>query len=143
MNSPSTVLHGLLATLRSSSAFDTTNTTDSDYGILGRTTACAVVVRWRGLAQEPLTFGAPRQKLMSYYFDVELYVAARGDTTRTLCNQLEAGWEVIQAVNADDTLSGTAKAAKLVDAEAPRGLAFDAGGRTWLPMYMRIQADTF
>ena len=142
------VRDGLIVTLAAASAFDTKQISGSDYGILETSDSCAIMVMPLGISSEPLTFGAPRQRLITWELDVQAYVKDTGDPITVLGNLWVIADEVRGALDSDDKLDSSCKKAKIRSATQPKGVgrgpdAVDAGGATWIPWYFTVAADEF
>jgi|GEM_PF-5527530 len=142
------VRDGLIATLVAASAFDTGQISGCDYGVLEISDSCAILVMPLGISSEPITFGAPRQRLITWELDVQAYVKDMGDPVTVLGNLWVIADEMRAAIDSDDTLNGSCKKSMIRSATQPKGTgrgpdAVDAGGATWIPWYFTVAADEF
>jgi len=142
------VRDGLITVLTAASAFDASQVSGCDYGILETSDSCAIMVMPVGIASEPITFGAPRQRLVTWEIEIQAYVKDIGDTITVLSNVWTIADEVRGALDSDDTLDGSCKKSKITGAAQPKGSGggpemLDAGGATWIPWYFTVAADQF
>ena len=142
------VRNGMIAILTGASAFDANQVSGCDYGVLETSDSCALLVMPIGIASEPITFGAPRARLITWELEVQAYVKDTGNPVAVLGNLWTIADEVRGALDSDDTLSGSCKKAKITGATQPKGEgrgpgAIEAGGAVWFPWYFTVAADEF
>lgn len=142
--SGSAIRDGLKNTLTTSSAFSTAEVTVDDWGILGRTSNCAIVI---GPASEVRvdfhSYG--RNYGLIHTYPVFGYVRDTGDPTRVPSDAQKLQDELIAALQADESLNSTACAIESIAIrmpQAPTGgpVLLDIGGQSWMPVFMDVSA---
>jgi len=136
--SGSNIGDGLIATLKAASAFDVTNVSGSDYGLLETSTACALIIQPASFGVDEKTYG--RTWGVTWNIDIECYVRDMGNPEQTLANVWTVSDQIIAAVKADESLNSSACQAIVRTGNRPRDTFVEAGGVVWLPWYITVEA---
>lgn len=147
MASTSSLADALITTLRDSSgsAFDTLNTTRNDFGLLDTTNSgCVFVVLPGGFTRIPNAFGDPQTKEQSTRLLVRCYTRETGNSVDTLNKIYRAEIDLVAALDANDTLSGSATFAFLESGNGWDGNSFvELGGQIWVPQDFTVRVQTY
>lgn len=147
MASTSSLADALITTLRNSSgsAFDALNTTLNDFGLLDTTNSgCVFVVLPGGFSRMPNAFGAPQTKEQNTRLNVRCYTREMGSSVDTLNKVYQAEIDLVAALSANDTLSGSATFAFLESGNGWDGNYFvELGGQIWVPQDFTIRVQTY
>lgn len=136
--SGSNIGDGLITTLTTASAFDVGNVTKNDYGILGTTAACALVVAPARFEGNVFAYGHRWQ--INWAIDIDTYIKDTGDPVATLNNVWTISNEVIEAIRTDPSLNSSACQSVVSSMDNPREGIIEIAGNNWLPVYFTVTA---
>ena len=125
----SAIAGGLVTLLGAASAFGSQYVSSSSYQVLESSTGSALVVQWTGLRSEPMTHGDDRRRLWN--FQLRCFIRDTGQAESVLGRVWAATDVIINALESDPTIQGTATEVQGISARRDPETAMTVGGATW------------
>ena len=138
------IRNGLVTILVASGKWAASQISTCDFGI-AVLSSCAIVLQPNSVAVVPMEFGTPaRGKRVVHEILGVLMIKDFGNAT-ALLSQLWTGVDdLYSAINADDTLAGTACIARLTRITRPENAFItDGAGSDWAYLRFLVQAEIF
>lgn len=131
MASASAMADGFLALLGAASVFGSDNVSKNSYKILETSACAAVVISYARAVSEPVAFGDYNRQ-RDWVFNLRLYLRDTGNPIDLLNRTFTATETMLDALETDPTVQGTAVKINSIDINNSPGETFVVGGQTWL-----------
>jgi hypothetical protein len=136
--SASAIADALVTMLSAASVFGSGAVSKSSYKVLETVAASCAVVSPLRCETVPVTFGSPRERERNWTFRIQGFRKDTGDADAVLNGVYAIIDGVIDCVESDDTVQGTALATGDFVIEHTPGEALTVGGAAWVPVWIDV-----
>ena len=146
MTTLATLKAGLYNTFTACGPYDAAQISTCDYGVIERSTGCALFFKPEEGSFEPITFGNTNNVSTKYgtiRFEGECYIQFTGDVPVFLGSVWTAIDDLRTTIGKDDTLQSTACMAHLSEFEYRPDEGYEMGGKDWGVVHFKVTIQDF
>ena len=137
---------GLMQTLTACGPWSTTEVSSCSFDPLEHVSACAIIIQPGPTSEiDPDRLGSANRRnyLRRWNLTGTLYIRDTGDPVAVLSRTWQGHDDLFDTISKDDSLNGSACAARLLRINGMPGQFVEAGGHLWKPVEFIIEAEEF
>ena len=140
------IRNGLVTTLAACGPWAASEISTCSFDVLEHASACAVVILPGPTSEiDPDRLGSANRRnyLRRWNMTGTLYIRDTGDPVAVLSRTWQGHDDLFNTISKDDSLNGSACAARLLRINGMPGQFVEAGGHLWKPVEFIVEAEEF